>query len=219
MQKPARVYDLIADRWNEKHYKTRSWVRFFRHFIAKKGVLLDAGCGNAINSIYLAPIAKKIYAVDLSKRMVSLAKSNVKKEKLSKRIAVTHADVLNLPFKNSFFDYAAYFAVLHHFLNKKDWERAFGEMNRVLKKGGLAFITVKNIDYSNRGSKGKVVSLNFSDNTSQNSARVYYLIEKKQIVSLVEKCGFKVKSFFYEKRGVLTSRRSGFNSCLVLQKL
>src|SRR3989338_6983011 len=178
MQKPARVYDLIADRWNEKHYKTRSWVRFFRHFIAKKGVLLDAGCGNAINSIYLAPIAKKIYAVDLSKRMVSLAKSNVKKEKLSKGIAVTHADVLNLP-----------------------------------------FITVKNIDYSNRGSKGKVVSLNFSDNTSQNSARVYYLIEKKQIVSLVEKCGFKVKSFFYEKRGVLTSRRSGFNSCLVLQKL
>lgn len=219
VKKPSKVYDLIADRWNEKHYKARSWTRYFRKFIAKKGFLLDAGCGNAINSISLAPLTKKIYAIDLSRQMVSHAKSNVSKSNLSRKISVRQGDVLKLPFKDSFFDYAACFAVLHHFLDEKEWEKAFGELNRVLKKGGLAFITIKNINHANRGSKGKVVKLNFSDDKAPDKSRVYYLIEKKALLLMVKKHGFKVKSFFYEKKGFLTNQKSGFNSCLVLEKI
>ncbi len=214
------TYDSIADRWNECNYKTRSWVRFFRVFLKKSDVVLDAGCGNGMNAISMAPFARKVYAVDFSPKMVFYAKRNVRKSRLSKKIFVSKADLLQLPFKNSFFDIAAYFAVVHHFTEKKEWHKVFSEMNRVLKKGGLAFVTVwnKTTAKTSLAQATKRIFVHFKSKTGREIPRLYYFFSKKQLFALAKKHGFRVKEFFYETRGKKTNAKEGRNLCLVLQK-
>lgn len=214
------VYESIADRWNERHYKSRSWMRFFRPLLKKTDVVLDAGCGNAINAISLAPFCKKIYAIDFSPKMVVYAKRNVRKSEFSKKIAASKGDVLKLPFKDSFFNAVAYFAVIHHLFGKKDWDLAFSEMNRVLKKGGLVFITVWNAETGKQTLENAVRTqfIDFESKTGKKMARLYYFFTKKQLFELARKNGFTVKESFYERRGNKTSVDEGRNFCMVLQK-
>lgn len=214
------VYEAIAERWNARHYKARSWVRFFRKFLQKSDVVLDAGCGNGINAVSMAPFVRKVYAVDFSPKMVALAKANVAKALLSGKITASEADVRKLPFKNSFFDAAAYFAVVHHFTEKSGWEKVFSEMSRVLKNGGLAFVTVWNKANAKKSlvQATKRVFVHFKTKTGRRLPRLYYFFSKKQLLSLAKKHGFRVKEVFYEKQGRLTNTKEGGNLCLVLQK-
>ncbi|MEM4254931.1 MAG: methyltransferase domain-containing protein [Candidatus Norongarragalinales archaeon] len=219
MQKDVRkVYDAIAERWNERHYKTRSWVRFFRPMLKKNDVVLDAGCGNGVNAISFAPFVRKIYAVDFSPKMVEYAKRNVRKAKLSKKIIASKADVLKLPFKNSFFNVAAYFAVAHHFSGKRELQLLFSEMSRVLKKKGFAFVTVRCEGWSAQEA-GKAVFFNYAGKTGLTLPRIYSSPGKKTLVSVASKSGLALRKFFFERKGRLCTKREARNFCLVFQKL
>jgi len=220
MEKPPvlEVYDSVAESWNKRHYKTRSWIRFFRPMLKKGDVVLDAGCGNAVNAISFAPFCKKIYAVDFSQKMVFFAKKNVRKAKLSKKIAVSKADVLALPFKDSFFDVAAYFAVAHHFFGKRDLQALFSEMSRVLKKKGIAFVTVRGEAWSLEAAN-KTMFFNYTAKTGRALPLIYSFLGKKTLVSAASKNRLALRKFFFERKGVLCRKKEARNLCLVLQKL
>ncbi len=99
----------------------------------KKGItVLDAGCGNAPFSFYLAELGCNVFAVDTQDYSEFFRSSGVKFRQncLSK-----------LPFADGTFDRVFCISVFEH-LEDSTLELILAEFSRVLKKDGLLILTV-----------------------------------------------------------------------------
>jgi SAM-dependent methyltransferase len=136
-----RVFDEIAP----------SWYNYRHHTIFRKeleglaaewpgGRLLNLGCGHGADFL---PFCGKfeLYGVDFSTGMLGQAVRFAAKFQFSADLVA--ADICSLPFADSSFDFAISVATYHH-LRTHDRLAAFLELRRVLKPGGLAFVTVWN---------------------------------------------------------------------------
>ncbi|MBL7100916.1 MAG: class I SAM-dependent methyltransferase [Nanoarchaeota archaeon] len=115
---------------SKQHLKAQSEaIRLLR---PKKGDnVLDVGCGVGWGSIKLsAKIEPGIaYGIDITKEMIKKSKEHSKKLKI-KNVRFQKVSVLNLPFKDNFFDGAITTHVAHHFYKPV---KMFGEIKRVLR--------------------------------------------------------------------------------------
>ncbi len=93
--------------------------------------VLDLGCGSGVQSAYLAPYAKEVVGVDLSEKLVEIARERCR--------AYPHAqfhvaDACKLPFPDQRFDFIiSYGDVLSHIV--EGYKEAVSEMARVAKPG------------------------------------------------------------------------------------
>lgn len=103
-----------------------------------KSFILDIGTGLGSLAFEFAKrlTSSKVYGIDISEDMLKEAKRLVTEKNLS-NLEFILGDVHNLKFKDDFFDLVVSFGVLHHL---KDLRLVFGEIKRVLKKEGTAFI-------------------------------------------------------------------------------
>lgn len=146
-------------RWNKKKIKrfwniyqaderyewTPIWSEAFSDFLIygvndilkkiKNAKILDIGCGSGYLLKRLKQLGfKNLYGIDASKR-------NIKKIK-DKEIKCICGDITKkITFENKFFDVVFAVAVLEH-LMKNDLNKVLGEINRILKNGGLFIIEV-----------------------------------------------------------------------------
>jgi len=103
-----------------------------------EGVGIDIGCGTAVFTIELCRCSKlKIYALENVKAIYEVARINIEKEQLTKRIIPVLGDAHSLPFENEFADFIISRGSYHCW---KDKVQVFKEINRVLKKGGIGFV-------------------------------------------------------------------------------
>ncbi len=94
--------------------------------------ILDLGCGNGRNSIWLTKKGFETYGVDISESAIKYAKENVKGAKFF----VAYAQ--NLPFKNNFFDFVIDAGTIH--VNPPSERKTIiKEIFRVLKPQGWFF--------------------------------------------------------------------------------
>lgn len=106
-------------------------ILFSKIIISPKAKILDIGSNTGVN----IPILKKygeVYAIDINKKNISLAKKHDPKE-------TKIMDATNLKYPNKFFDVVCIFDVLEHIPNHK---KAVKEIQRVLKKEGYCFVGV-----------------------------------------------------------------------------
>ncbi len=103
-----------------------------------KGICVDAGTGPAYLSIELAKItALRIRALDIDLEAIKIARRNIENAGLTERIEAVVGDVQKMPFPDGSADLVV---SRGSFLFWKDKVRAFQEIWRVLKPGGVAFI-------------------------------------------------------------------------------
>lgn len=100
----------------------------------KGKVCLDAGCGHGTVSYIMHKTAKKVYAFDIE-NMAFVRKIMADR----KNVVFVNGSVLDLPFKNNFFDVVHSSGVIHHTINPV---KAFNELKRVLKPGGILILGV-----------------------------------------------------------------------------
>ena len=113
-------------------------VRLFKKNKVKR--ILDLGCGTGRHVVYLAKKGFDVYGLDESKTGIKIAKEWLKKENLTAGFKLAnHYDVL--PYKDNFFDAIVSTQALHHG-RTKEVEKVISEVCRVLKAGGMIFITV-----------------------------------------------------------------------------
>jgi ubiquinone/menaquinone biosynthesis C-methylase UbiE len=101
--------------------------------IELRGDVLEIGCGSgamAVEILRRYPDVRLI-ATDYDESMVDVARRRL--SPFGGRAEVRQADATALPFPDAAFDATLSFIMLHHVV---DWERALGELSRVLRPGG-----------------------------------------------------------------------------------
>lgn len=100
------------------------------------GPVLDLGCGAGRDTDYLTRRGVNVVAGDLSERLLTMTRRRCWPT------AVVQLDLLNLPFADAVFAGVwACASVLH--IPSLDHPRSFNEINRVLRPGGVAAISLQ----------------------------------------------------------------------------
>ena len=145
----AKQYDRIA-----KTVFGRLNDEFARRMQSEldEGVILDVGCGTGVLACKLAKGNCRVFGIDASESMLTIATRNRQEEQVACDFRKAPADAI--PFDDEYFDMVVSNGSLH------DWENPVGalqEMHRVLKPGGRALINDLNKDFD-RGEMQKLAN-------------------------------------------------------------
>ncbi|MBU2562448.1 MAG: class I SAM-dependent methyltransferase [Nanoarchaeota archaeon] len=111
-----------------KYIEKPAIIIFLKGEVKGKKVL-DLGCGSGVFSKKLLSFgAKKVKGIDLSEKLIEIAK------KENPKVKFYVGDAQKTPFKNSEFDIVTSSLMVHYV---KDLTRLFREISRILKKEGL----------------------------------------------------------------------------------
>ncbi len=103
------------------------------------GKILDAGCAWGRMFTVFADRNFKIYGIDISKKMIEVAR----KKTMSAVVEVREAELENIPYADNFFDFVCCLGTF----DATYQDRSLKEMLRVARIGGKVMITGKNWHY------------------------------------------------------------------------
>ena len=140
--RPGSFYDKIASLYNLT-FKFNGYGRSLHQYLrthpiplSRHAKILDAGCGTGLLTIALLKALDqpvRITAVDLSGSSIVKAKKTIEeKAGRADKVWFTQANVLALPFADKSFDFVVTSGVLEYVPLRE----GFGELSRVLKRGG-----------------------------------------------------------------------------------
>lgn len=122
-----RIASLAGEGWDHNsHYHEY----LLRHAPGRCGRTLEVGCGAGEFSRLLAARAERVLAVDLSPRMVALARE---RSRGCANVDFVNADVTEYPLPAEHFDFVATLTTLHHL----PLEAALRKMASALRPGGV----------------------------------------------------------------------------------
>jgi ubiquinone/menaquinone biosynthesis C-methylase UbiE len=141
LKKIENAYDAIAGEWaeafageHEKKPKDRELLDRFAHEIGNRKPVWDFGCGPGNTTKYLQDRGIEISGLDLSEKMLEQARA------ISPQIHFRKGDILALAFEDeTLAGVVAFYAIIH--FTGEQVRTAFREVFRVLKRGGIFFLT------------------------------------------------------------------------------
>lgn len=146
LQETIRSFDRFAEKYEKSQFgrleKGGVLHSFMEHFISKvkrldESPILDAGCGWGKCISYLAERGYYVVGVDLSAKMLKLAKTT-KKEK-SIFFELCKMDLKHPAFRNEVFR-GVWSCASIHYVHPKELEATLKEFSRILLPGGMLFI-------------------------------------------------------------------------------
>ncbi|MEW6685539.1 MAG: class I SAM-dependent methyltransferase [Candidatus Edwardsbacteria bacterium] len=96
--------------------------------------VLDCCCGNGADSIIYAKSGAIVHGIDISEKMLEIAKINTRVNKVLDKVRLYLMSVQQMAFRDAQFDIVVGRGALHHL----QLQLAGKEISRVLKKGGKA---------------------------------------------------------------------------------
>jgi ubiquinone/menaquinone biosynthesis C-methylase UbiE len=187
-----QIWEEISCHWKKFRRKNIPAVEEF--LSDKKGKVLDLGCGSGRNLI--ANKNLKYYCLDFSKGMIKYAKEKAVLEKI--KAGFLQFDLENeskLSFDDKFFDAVLFIRTLHCISGEKNRERVLKEVYRVMKPHAKMLLQVWNNSserfkkhYKEKFKEG-IVPWSIEGKKYE---RYYYLYDKNELISVLEKIGFKI---------------------------
>jgi len=128
--KASKNYDKTEERFEYIHRKSRENAK--KH-LKGSDVVLDYGCGTGATSCELADHVKEIHAIDISSRMIDIAKEKATASKI-KNVDFVLSDIFDERYSRGSFDVILAFNMLHTVTNP---ENALNRAFELLKPEGL----------------------------------------------------------------------------------
>ena len=151
----ARYWDDNADLWTElvrrkkdsyrEYFNNPAFFRFIDNLDGK--TVLDAGCGEGYNTRLLAKKGAKTVGIDISPRMIELARQEEKRKPLGIHYKVTSFSDLS-PFNDGAFDVVVSFMSL---MDGPKFQNAVKEIFRVLRPEGELIFSVTHPCFITKG--------------------------------------------------------------------
>lgn len=172
--------------WGKAEQGFLGWFEdSFAKYLPKKGKIIEAGCGLGYYVLALARRGYEIEGVEWSREAVRLIK------KRYPRLKIKTGDVRKLKVKDGYYSGYISLGVVEHFRSgPEDYLR---EANRVLKKGGMVFISVP---YFNLLRRIKSI-LGFYRGSPAGLDFYQYAFTEAEIENVIQKSGFKVIDNFH----------------------
>ncbi len=116
---------------------------YLKKYLRGSGDILDCGCGSGNYAIVLAGMGYRIALVDISQKLLDIAVEKFRRANRTNRlISVVRTSATDLSmFRDDSFDAVLCFGPLYHLPRRKDQVRAVMELRRVLKSGGILFVS------------------------------------------------------------------------------
>lgn len=221
LSKVVEDYDNISTEFDQT--RQTNWKEFevFLPYIKENQFLGDLGCGNGRFYKFIKQHRQiKYLGIDNSEKLLAKAKLEFPETDNNKHQFIK-GDLLNLPIADNSLNVAAAIASIHHIPGKELRQKAIQELHRVLKKNGLALITVWNL-FQPRYKKYVWFSrlkslLSFGKYNARDTfipwgktsiKRYYYAFTEAEISSLLKKSGFKI-----------IKKETGNNITIIAQKI
>ena len=174
----AKSYDRqLKDKLTRKMY--REWVENLNNAIKKynikTGILIDLGCGTGITTIPWIKKFDKIIGIEISKPMLEEA---IKK---SSQVKWINQDIIHLNVKERVDVVTCHFDVLNHILRKKELQKVFDNVYRVLNNDGIFIFDMM--------SPESFIWLEKKDKIDKISERSY---SKEEVKEMLIKSKFKI---------------------------
>jgi len=151
-------------------------VEVFREHGVRR--VLDLGCGSGRHLVFFAERGFEVYGIDISETGIGIAEEWLKAKGLSADLRVGSV-YERLPYGDGFFDAVVSIRVIHH-ARIEDIRKAIGEIERVLKPNGLAFVTVrKRVSKRRRLKFKKLDSRTYVPLEGDEKGLVHYLFNKE----------------------------------------
>ncbi len=127
------VYDKIAEPYAKEFTIPSEHINAFLDLLPKNASVLDAGCGFGVDAEYMQSKGCKVIGIDLSKKMIQLAKQNFP------QIIFRQQDIRKLHFEpHSFEGILASYSFIH--IPKKDVPLLLQTFHKILKENGILYL-------------------------------------------------------------------------------
>lgn len=175
-------YDLHASEWVRERSNLEYCLKEFGEFqkLLPAGKVIDLGCGTGRDASLFVPKGYEYTGVDISSGMIEEAK------KLFPLAHFREMDLSSLDFPDGTFDGIWSFGAYLH-IPKDEILGAIREANRVLRHGGIGFITVKKGSFERYLGEG-------------DAKRYWSFYGKNQFADVLKEGGFEVITSWEDKR-------------------
>lgn len=137
LQKVRDDYDVIAESFSASRVATWPEMDRIRELVKQGDRVLDLGCGNGRAYQLFKGMAIEYEGLDASANLIAHAKENVN----DLLATFTVGSMTTLPYESGSFDLVLMIASFHHLPSAKYRLDAMREAQRVLKPGGVLFMT------------------------------------------------------------------------------
>jgi ubiquinone/menaquinone biosynthesis C-methylase UbiE len=171
----VKTYNKIAAKYAKKFHKPSYFLNKFASLLPKNAKILDVGCGPGTDSIYLKRKGLNVEGIDLSRKMVKIARQRFSSIKFKVM------DMRSLKYPNSYFDgIVIAFSLIH--ISNQDIPKTLKELKRVLKNGGVIYFGLQ----EGKGEK-------FLETPLDPRYKMFlHFFTIKEFTSLLKRFGFKV---------------------------
>ncbi len=128
--KQSRNYDKQVKQYEQTHIKT---VANTKKHLNMSDIVLDYACGTGIITNEIADNVKEIHAIDISSKMIDVAKRKAGERKIE-NINFAQSTIFDERYKKESFNVILAFNILHLL---EDTQKVMQRINELLKPGGL----------------------------------------------------------------------------------
>lgn len=196
------VYNEIAKSFDKT--RTQIWPKtklFFDELTKndnKDLKILDVGCGNGRNIIYLKDNGcTNVKGCDVTNEFVLICKE--------KNLDVQQENIINLSYPDNSFDVIICIAVIHHLSTEDRRIKAIEELVRIVKPGGKILIQVwafkqvfSKVKYTEKDVMIPWHMRRYKFESEQIFKRYYHLFDENELETICLKCNIKIKESYWE---------------------
>jgi ubiquinone/menaquinone biosynthesis C-methylase UbiE len=201
-----QTFEAIAEHFDVTRYKPWPESVEYVESLKGKGRVLDIGCGNGRNMILPRRLGHEVVGVDFSMNLLRIAREKLNMRELTHSGHIISGDAALLPLKDDIFDAALYIATLHHIPSEDDRLKSLRELQRVLRPGGTALISVWALDQPRFEEllENKSKDPDFADifipwtrSDGKVFQRFYHLFEKDELKDLISQTELETEKYFF----------------------